>query len=90
MRRTVLIVVALLTASAPAAGRSFSAHVDNPWYPLKPGTTYVYRGSKDGKPARDVVTVTHRTRLVGGVRCRVVHDRLFLRGRLAERTSDYL
>jgi hypothetical protein len=44
---------------------------------------------KDGKPARDVVTVTHRTRLVGGVRCRVVHDRVHMRGRLAERTADY-
>jgi hypothetical protein len=90
MRRILLAaaLVGLLTA-APAAARSFSARVDNPWFPLKPGTTYVYRGVKDGKPARDVVTVTHRTKVVGGVRCRVVHDRLFLRGRLAERTADY-
>ncbi|HEX7292403.1 MAG TPA: hypothetical protein VF250_14885 [Conexibacter sp.] len=84
-----IALVVLLAGAAPAAGRSFSAHVDNAWYPLRPGTTYVYRGAKDGKPARDVVSVTHRTRLVGGVRCRVVHDRLSLRGRLAERTADY-
>ncbi|HEU4701350.1 MAG TPA: hypothetical protein VFS37_02630 [Conexibacter sp.] len=88
-RLALAVALILLSGSAPSAGRSFRAHVDNPWYPLRPGTTYVYRGMKDGKPARDVVAVTHRTRVVGGVRCRVVHDRLFLRGRLAERTSDY-
>jgi len=94
MRRAILILLvvgllALLSFSAPAGARSFTAHVDNPWFPLQPGTTYVYRGMKDGKPARDDVVVTHRTKVVGGVRCRVVHDRLFLRGRLAERTADY-
>jgi hypothetical protein len=84
-----IVLVALLAVASPAAGRSFTAKVDNPWFPLRPGTTYVYRGGKDGKPARDVFAVTRRTRVVGGVRCVVVHDRLYLRGRLAERTSDY-
>ncbi len=89
--RTVLAILlaALLSGSSSAAGRSFTARVDNPWFPLKPGTTYVYRGAKDGKPARDVVTVTHRAKLVNGVRCRVVRDRLSVRGHLAERTADY-
>src|SRR5438067_13068524 len=36
---------------------SFSARVDNQWFPLKPGTRYVYTGVKDGKRSRDVVTV---------------------------------
>ena len=31
-----------------ADAASFSAHVDNPWFPLKPGTRYVYRGSRTG------------------------------------------
>ena len=47
------------------------------------------RGTKDGKPARDVVTVTHRTKVIDGVTTRVVQDRLFLDGKLAESTSDY-
>ena len=39
--------------------------MDNPWFPLKPGTTCVYKGTDDkGKPTRDVVTVTSRTKLV--------------------------
>ena len=49
-----------------AAGVDFSARVDNPWFPLKPGTRYVYTGVKDGKPSRDVVTVTHRTKTIDG------------------------
>ena len=71
----------------PAA--SFSAHVDNPWFPLEPGTRYVYTGVKDGERSRDVVTVTHATRTIIGVPCVVVEDRLYLAGRLEERTTDW-
>ncbi len=67
----------------------FSARVDNPWYPLRPGTRYVYVGVKDGRPARNVLTVTHRTKTIQGVPCVVVDDRLYLAGRLAERTTDW-
>jgi hypothetical protein len=67
----------------------FRPDVTNPWYPLPPGRTFVYTGVKDGEAAVDVVTVTGRTRLLDGVRTRVVEDRLLLGGHLAERTSDY-
>lgn len=67
----------------------FSARVDNPWYPLGPGTRYVYVGVKDGRPARNVLTVTHLTKMIQGVPCVVVDDRLYLAGRLAERTTDW-
>ena len=76
-----------VSATPPTAG--FSAKVDNPWFPLKPGTRYVYTGVKDAQPSRDVVTVTHRTRTIAGVPCIVVEDRLYLRGRLGERTVDW-
>jgi hypothetical protein len=92
VRRAVLaawVAALVLAASTTAGARTFSAHVDNVWFPLEPGTTWVYEGVKDGKPARDVVLVTHRTRRIAGARCVVVHDRLYLRGRLAERTSDF-
>jgi len=67
----------------------FSANVDNPWFPLKPGTTFIYTGTKDGKPARDVVTPSASTKVIAGVECRVVVDKLYLSGRLAEDTLDY-
>ena len=99
-RRAILLVlsslIALVAASASApTGRSsllpsdFTARVDNPWFPLMPGTTYVYRGSDAGRPSRDVVTVTHRTRRVDGVPCVVIEDRVYLSGWLAERTTDW-
>jgi hypothetical protein len=67
----------------------FSARVDNPWYPLKPGTVYVYEGVKDGKQARDVMTVTHGVKTINGVPCVVIQDRLYLSGKLHERTTDW-
>jgi hypothetical protein len=82
--------------ASPAAGpppmppaSSFSAHVDNVWFPLKPGTRWVYTGVKDGRRVRDVVVVTHRRTTIDGVPCVAVADRLYLRGRLEERTTDW-
>jgi hypothetical protein len=63
--------------------------VTNRWFPLPVGRTYVYTGTKDGKPAIDIVVPSRRTRVVDGVRSRVVEDRLYLAGRLEERTADY-
>ena len=68
---------------------SFSAHVDNPWFPLEPGTRWVYTGVKDGSPSRDVVVVKHGTTKIDGVPSVSVQDRLYLRGRLEERTTDW-
>jgi hypothetical protein len=83
-----------LALVAPAAARnppasSFTSHVDNPWFPLLPGTRYVYSGVKDGTRARDVVLVTHTTRRIAGVPCVAVADRLTLGGHLEERTTDW-
>jgi len=96
--RTLLICTALIVFSAATAAAgtpprppasSFSARVDNPWFPLQPGTRFVYTGVKDGKPSRDVVTVLRRTKTIDGVPCVAVHDRLYLRDRLEERTTDW-
>ncbi len=81
-----LVLAATATGSAPP---TFSAKVDNPWFPLKPGTAYVYTGVKDGQPSRDVLTVTHRTIVIDGAPCVVLEDRLFLNGHLGERTTDW-
>jgi hypothetical protein len=81
-------MVAMAVAFASVA-MGFSAHVTNPWFPLPPGTQWVYTGVKDGKRSRDVVTVMHATRTIAGAPCAVVHDRLYLDGRLEERTTDW-
>jgi hypothetical protein len=67
----------------------FTARVTNPWFPLLPGSVWVYRGVKDGEPSREVMKATHNTRVIDGARCAAIDDRLYLRGRLEERTTDW-
>ncbi|HET7474446.1 MAG TPA: hypothetical protein VFJ97_00295 [Dermatophilaceae bacterium] len=69
--------------------RGFTAHVTNRLFPLRPGRVLVYAGRKDGRQALDLVLATGRVRRVDGVPTRVVEDRLYLDGVLAERTADY-
>jgi hypothetical protein len=91
MTRTIAVLVASLALAGPASGgsRVFSPNVTNPWFPLKPGTVYTYQGVKNGKPSREVLRVTHRTKTIQGVPCVVVDDRLYVKGHLAERTTDW-
>lgn len=65
--------------------------IDNPYFPLKPGTTFLYEGQEDGIPARDETLVTHDFRLVDGVLCVVVRDRAYLNDPaiLVEETFDW-
>jgi hypothetical protein len=77
------------TTSTTATRSGFSANVTNPWFPLRPGSVYRYRGVKDGEPSREVMTVTNRTKTIDGARCVVVSDLLYIRGKLEERTEDY-
>jgi hypothetical protein len=67
----------------------FGPHVDNPWFPLPPGVTYVYEGYDSGHSSIDVFAPSRGTRVIDGVRTRVVHDRVYTDGVLSERTSDY-
>jgi hypothetical protein len=67
----------------------FGPSVTNPWFPLKPGRTLIYTGTKDRKKARDTFSATSRTAVIDGVTTRVVEDRLYLNNVLEERTSDY-
>lgn len=73
----------------PAPSHFTKGRVDNPWFPLKPGTRWGYHGSEDGNRTRDVMIATYRTRLIDGVVCRVVFDRVWTNGRLSERTRDF-
>jgi hypothetical protein len=67
----------------------FSTRIDNPFLPFAPGTRMVYRSSDAGEVGREVVLVTRRTKLVDGVRVRVVRDRAYVAGDLVEDTRDW-
>ena len=82
---------ALLSTLALAAAPGFSTKIDNPYWPMKPGTRWVYRETAPGAtPQRIVVTVTNRTkRVASGVDVLVVHDRATEHGVVVEDTFDY-
>jgi hypothetical protein len=79
----------LAPTTHPSASHFTEGRVDNRWFPLRPGNRLVYEGSEDGDRLRDVFDVAYRTRVVDGVRCRVVRDRVFRNGFLDERTTDW-
>ena len=68
---------------------NFVSTVDNPYFPLVPGTVLVYEGTSDGE--REVVTihVTHETKQILDVTCIVVRDTVKVAGELREDTFDW-
>lgn len=74
---------------ATLSPRDFVAHVENPWFPLKPGSEYRYTGLKGQTKTVDVVKVTDRTKRILGVKATVVHDVVSVNGRPEEVTDDY-
>jgi hypothetical protein len=84
-------------ASAPASAKATPAAtnggfvdvVDNPYYPLAPGTTDIYKGVRDGTSQVDRVTVLHRTKQIQGITATVVRDVARHGPRLIERTFDW-
>jgi hypothetical protein len=67
----------------------FTTKIDNRYFPLKPGTTFVYRGKTKNATERDVMSVTHSTKRIMGVECVVVDDRVWAHGKLGEKTFDW-
>jgi hypothetical protein len=67
----------------------FVEAIDNPYLPLTPGTTLVYRGVSSGKREVVKVTVTDDTKEILGITATVVRDQVFVDGKLAEDTFDW-
>jgi hypothetical protein len=67
----------------------FVVRVDNPWFPLEPGSVYRYTGVKDQMKMVDVVRVPARVKRILGVPTTVVHDVVRVNGRPEEETYDY-
>jgi len=67
----------------------FTTKIDNKYFPLEPGTTFVYRGKTEDASEGDTVAVTSETRNIMGVECVVVDDRVTEDGELTEKTYDW-
>jgi len=66
---------------------NFTTVIDNPYFPLTPGTTYVYETKATGE--KDTFEVTHNTRVIDGVTCVQVHDSVSVNGEVTENTLDW-
>jgi hypothetical protein len=68
---------------------TFVSAVDNPLWPLKPGTAYHYAGTRGATRQTDDEVVTRQTKLILGIECTVVRDTVSEHGHPIERTLDY-
>ena len=66
----------LPTGSEPARldPADFTTEIDNPYWPMSPGSRWVYREVENGDALRVTVTVTERTKTIDGIEARVIHD----------------
>jgi len=68
---------------------NFVRVVDNPYFPLKPGTRFVYFGEEDGEAEKNVTVVTHDRKEILGISAIVVLDQVLVHGELKETTFDW-
>jgi hypothetical protein len=73
----------------PIDPANFTTRINNPFFPLKSGTVYTYRGTTDAGDESETVEVTRSTRVIMGVRTVEVLDTVFLNGALQEFTHDW-
>lgn len=68
---------------------SFVDGIDNPYWPLAPGTRWNYEATTDEGTETIELVVLSETRQVAGVTCTVVHDTVKFKGELIEDTYDW-
>jgi hypothetical protein len=69
----------------------FTTRIDNPYWPMTPGSRWVYRETdSEGAEQRVEVTVTRKTKkIANGIEARVVHDVVTEDGEPVEVTDDW-
>jgi len=68
---------------------NFVTKIDNPYYPLTPGTTHIFRAETPDGVVIQTVAVTHNTVVIQGVTCLEVHDTVTLNDVVEEDTLDW-
>jgi len=68
----------------------FTTRIDNPYWPMTPGSRWVYSETDaEGNVQQVEVTVTSETKTILGIDARVVHDVVTEDGELVEDTYDW-
>ena len=86
------------TTSLPIDGKpfpldpsEFTTEIDSPYWPMKPGSQWVFRETDaEGSVSRVVVTVLDKTKMIAnGVEARIVHDQVTEGDQIVEDTYDW-
>ena len=77
------------TTSPSIDPANFVDVVDNLYFPLSPGSRWVYEGESDGVAERIEVEVLDERRDIMGISAVVVRDTVYVDGELAEDTYDW-
>jgi hypothetical protein len=84
-----IAAVSANTAPGQIDPGNFVSVIDNQYFPLTPGTTFIHRGETEGVPTRDVMTVTQETKEILGVTTTVVYHLSYENRVLVEETFDW-
>ena len=67
----------------------FTTKITNPYFPLVPGTTMNFEGTRDGVARRSEHVITKETKTIMGVECVVVRDVSSSDTQVLEKTTDW-
>jgi hypothetical protein len=67
----------------------FVAVVDNPYFPLTPGSRWVYEARSGDEVERIEIEVLRETKLILGIQATILHDTVTVGGVLVEDTFDW-
>jgi hypothetical protein len=75
----------------PIDAADFTTEIDNPYWPMKPGSRWIFRETDaEGSVSKVVVTVLDKTKMIAnGVEARIVHDQVSEGGEVKEDTYDW-
>ena len=75
----------------PIDPSEFTTEIDSPYWPMKPGSQWVFRETDaEGTVSRVVVTVLDKTKMIAnGVEARIVHDQVTEGDQVVEDTYDW-
>lgn len=67
----------------------FSMRIDNPYWPMTPGSRWVYTSIEEGSKRRVVLTVKNATKMILGIQARVVAEVVSEDGQVTQATDSW-
>jgi hypothetical protein len=101
-RRTIALLILITAIAAPSLfARSFTSSFadltqckfsstgNNPYFPLIPGSKSVFEGKEGRENVKLIITVTNKTKVIGGIETRLVKEHETHNGELVEISFNY-